>query len=491
MTLVAGQRAVASDFITKAQANAVPSVDAGRVPRFEANGALHPDFTAITITDTLNLALLKGNFVGSAVFGGISRPNSIVSAVTGTSPTGTGNLRVGKTVGISANKYVTLFWYDGETTGRAVVTDYNPTTKVLTIGNSQIVTVGSVRDRDSAGMSIDRLAADKFVVGFGRQTASQGIYATACSVSGTTITVGTSVLLNGVAGDTNFCGVCYLSDNRFFYAGSLLTSPRYGTCTVSGTTITVEFQSSSTTLIATLSTNLMPIKIGTDKVAIFCHSSGNSIVATTNGAITFGAAVVASHGAGNSMFINNHSIFSPSTDTFITISSDTATARAARYHTVAGTVITLQSNSVALVAGSYIWQYAVNSKFYWLGAISAVNGLYEVTVVSNTPVFTLVLPLSTYISSMLVPYGNTPLGVGGPTGAFTFSDMITGSDNLLGFLREDAAAAATGTVVVAGVYRSTGAFIKGLRYNLTAGAFVVNTSGKYLAFSNDELYFTP
>lgn len=479
---------LADHFIQKVDADAVPANNEGLVPVLENNGALHPDFTVQTIQDTLNLDLLKGDFVGSAIFGGISRANSVVRAVTGTSPTGTGNLRVGRTVGIDTNKYVTLFWYDGETTGRAVVTEYNPTTRVLNIGASQIVTVGSVVDRDVGGMSIDRLATGKFVVGFGRGTASQGMWVTACSVSGTTITVGTSLQLVGNTSSSNAVGVCYLSDDRFFYAGHQNGTPRYGTCTVSGTTITAQFSSTSTALVASTGSNLMPIKIATDKVAILCHSNGNSIVATTSGSITFGTAV-ASHGAGNSMFINNHSIATTATDTYITISADSATARAARYHTVSGTTVTLQSNSAQLVAGSYIFQYL--TKFYWLGVISGTTGLYEVTVVSNAPVFTLVLPLSTFSSSMLLPYGNLPISVGGPTGAFTFTDVVYSSDNLLGFLREDTVGGALGTIVIAGAYKKTGNFIRGLRYNLTAGAFVVNAAGKYLAYSNDELYFYP
>ena len=42
--IITGNRAKAADFIYKSQANVVPSVDAGRVPKLETTGRLHKDF---------------------------------------------------------------------------------------------------------------------------------------------------------------------------------------------------------------------------------------------------------------------------------------------------------------------------------------------------------------------------------------------------------------------------------------------------------------
>jgi len=184
-------------------------------------------------------------------------------------PTITGaEIQVRKTIELNSSALVIL--YQAGTTINAVA---------ATIGANGALTYGTAIEiinntQNEEHVDICLIGTDKFAVCY--KNASNFTFAVVCTVSGTTITLGTGVTMSISLATTN-ASICSLGTDKFIvvYKNSSDSLMYAKAATVSGTTITVGTVSASMTsrTVGTIFQN------GTDKACIFFNDSGSYTLA--------------------------------------------------------------------------------------------------------------------------------------------------------------------------------------------------------------------
>ena len=174
---------------------------------------------------------------------------------------------------------------------------------VCTISGTTI-TIGTKSNYISsalANIAVITLESDKAIVIYGRRPSSDyvEIHGRICTISGTTITLGTDKTINSHSYSGTVISAKLIDTNKVFIAHTY--SYNYNlyaqVCTISGTTITVGSDTSLVTTANSGSNNIQAVTVDTNKVVVFhqkdntrslnymfCTISGTTITKYTDGA---------------------------------------------------------------------------------------------------------------------------------------------------------------------------------------------------------------
>lgn len=263
---------------------------------------------------TASQDLTAGDRVGVSLFGsGVSKAliTSSLSAQSVTyADTPTQNLAV--MTPISGDK-IFVVYEKTDTTLRGVVATVNRATMSVSLGTAVDITTDSYKIENSS-VDVTTIGTDKVVVtyiGNADKTISKAVV---CTVSGTTITVGTPVTIADFTVTMTVTAVCKLDTDKFavFTSDSNVNYPVVA-CTVSGTTITVGTPVNTNANIA--GTHTMIRQMTTDKFVLFSDTKYIQIGTVSGTTITLGTAQNSS--LTGSIGLSSYDIVCPSATSFI------------------------------------------------------------------------------------------------------------------------------------------------------------------------------
>lgn len=305
----------ADNYINNAEKNATPANDAGRVPKLESDGKLNKFFVDNALID--EFVTQEDITIGNPV--GTSSIASKISRAIGGPATDWVNfpitdfVNVIDVISIDTNKYILLFtkYHSGYNSGQAVA---------FTVGNDNKLTFGTpvyVASGTGNNPGMCKLDTNKFVVVSSQDSSNNCVISTVCTVSGTTITVGSGQDLTGDVQITN-AQCCQLDTNKYAFIGYTSDSTGFitGFCTVSGTTSTVVDTDTTGPNSVNYSKRLEMIKIATDKVAVISVDNGYGFVFTTASSTVVVGTSVNISGSGTDGDYRNGKVVSTADNTF-------------------------------------------------------------------------------------------------------------------------------------------------------------------------------
>ena len=305
--VIANYKATASTIDANTFVEFVCSVNAGTDTQLStATNSYH--YVSATLISTNKVFVVHRN--GSVLYG-------VVCTISDTTITVGTDTRLSTATNSYSYASVTLV-----STDKVLVTHYGSSGRlygvVCTISDTTI-TVGTDTQLSSAGnsslySSAVTLSTDKVFIEYNNSYYSYGVV---CTISGTTITVGTDVQLSTISGSYQFASVTLVSTDKVFVAHCGSSGSLYGVvCTISGTTITV---GTDTQLSSTSNSNMYSsaVTLSTDKVFI-AHRGGDylyGVVCTISGtAITVGtdtqlSTVINSHQYASATLVSTDKVF--------------------------------------------------------------------------------------------------------------------------------------------------------------------------------------
>jgi hypothetical protein len=471
MSITTGQRAVASDFINKAQANVSPAADAGRVAKLEADGKIDPFFLRETsvFDDVTAIALSAGDPVGMNLEGKVAKAFRSWVAATGAQPSSFRLLEV------DTNKFV-VGWVTLPSlyTVNMAVGTYDPVTDTV------IFDSGATNSLNFTSFDFCKVDTNKFVLMHSTDGTSDAFMCVG-TVSGTSISFSGST--NFSAGSYNNFSCVQLDTNRFAFhcAANSGTGNFQGVATVSGTTISMLY--TSTTVITNINTSSAAQiyrlgKLSTTKHVIVNGNNGYCVVIDSTSAYTAGTAFQPQGVTGASLAAT--AIVSDSATSFYV-----RVGGGMRRCTVSGTTITNNGNGVSIsndgggdlcIYGGEIFEVHYNS------TTAALTGIYKITHSTNlirTQLCTLAMTGAAFIANI----GSVFLAYQGSSSFFS-SAMAA---NFVGFVKADFAQGATATVYPFGRVTGLSNLLQGVRYGALNGAWTPDMAGSYIAISSTEL----
>ena len=421
--------------------------------------------TNINTTLTANVDLTAGDPVGIAnITGGITKARKNVSTTT-LDHTSTNSYDQSTPIG--GNKLITLTSISGPQ-AQLSVTTVNTTTQSVTNGTSVTATGNLYASIAPVVIGID---TDKFVIFYVLDATRKVINYKVCTVSGTTITLGSELQYytsGGGGADMQTLSACKGATD----AGIITVD--HGTTyaiafTNSGTTLTI---GSAVALAANLASAEGIIAIGSNKYA-FAGQNGYVAAATVSGTtptigteVQFGVTVTA--------FLD---FKSNTTDSFVILYTR-ATNQRLRAGTVSGTTITLGteidlSSATKLIVDSSTQLYVQRNSNLTLRSI----GISGSTLTDNGTI------MQTFGESSLEFYTmDAGYWIGIKTVTSTLTITLKGmSNNFIGFAQSTVSAGQSVTVITKGLDANQSGLVAGNTYQVTNGALTFVSSALALS----------
>lgn len=362
---------------------------------------------------------------------------------------------------------------------RAVVATISSTTNNLTFGTyTEIDALGGESYRNGDACQID---TNTYVVVYSDGAGGEDNYAGAFTISGTTITGGAIKTLS-TTDNLNELRCCKSDTLTFFWCGYRDSFGDYdsGTATVSGTTITLEYNSGSApaNILTPATKDIILAQISTDKVAMMQTSTGVIAILTTSGSITAGTGVDLFSTTGTR---TTASIISSASDTFFA-HLGTGTG----YFTVSGTVPSLQGSVVTRTGdeGGMVFHNSVVYDIQTNPTDDRNAGIWSVTQSGSSAVLTQISSLkkTSSVSGEFIASDGYRIFALCPTDlSYWISSM---SYNFIGILQDGASTTSgqAGQVAVRGIINNQSGLVAGSYYLVSNGAMsrispteVVNT----------------
>lgn len=305
------------------------------------------------ITATAAQDLTAGQAVGISLFG-----SGVAKAFQSSSLTSSCDVATGQTLTqtqlvitpISGDKFIVIYEITN-TTLRAVVATVNRSTMAVSLGTAVSLTTDSYKIE---GGTVDActIDTDKFVVSYVSSADTTITKAVVCTVSGTTITVGTPQTIKDYASGTmSVTALCKLDTNKFAYHnnnGSV--NQEVFACTVSGTVITI---GTAVACGANIVDGVMVAQLTTDKFVAYSVGEYVQVYTVSGTTITAGTQQSIALSGGDGTW-GKYDIVSHTTNAFV--------VKAGNYYkacTVSGTVVT--AGTEVADAGDYGFLRVVDS----------------------------------------------------------------------------------------------------------------------------------
>lgn len=338
------------------------------------------------------------------------------------------------------------------------------------------VTLGTAYEVSSnSGISVDDnwsvcdIGDDKYVLVLESQVGSENVWGRVFSRSGTTITGGTQQTIT-TTDNLAKTACCSLGDDRFAWVGyrTNFGDFEYGTCTVSGTTISNEYtDNSGPTNIDTSSANQTVImgRVAAQKFAFFTVDTGYCAVIDCDGALTEGTAVDITDTDRTTEVVDSH-IVSTADDTFWVKSNS-----ALIYCTVSSTTVTKEdevSRGAGCTAGGLVKHGTTLYDVRPNATDSKTNGLWTLTQSGGTISATQVSQMSssTPEARLIASDGTTVIAIDESQNLW-LSKM---AGNFIGFLDQAVVAGDTARVLISGIDSNQSGLLAGGYYLVDDGA---------------------
>lgn len=300
-------------------------------------------------TFTANQDLTAGDKVGvSLLNSGVAKAFRTATASNDQS-TGETITASGLMTPISGDKFICVYEITN-TTLRAVVVTVNRATMTLSLGTAVSLTTDSSQ-LEGGYTDICTISTDKFVVSYRSNADNTIIKAVVCTVSGTTITVGTPQTIKDYAATINLSSICKLDTDKFaIFTEDTSATHEVFACTVSGTVITVGTPVATG---ANIVNQVIATQLDTNKFVLYSAGEYVQIFTVSGTTITAGAQQVAGSLNADGT-LGKYDCVSHTTNAFV--------CKAGNSHavaTVSGTVATFGAN--ISTDGDYGYLYVVDS----------------------------------------------------------------------------------------------------------------------------------
>lgn len=370
---------------------------------------------------------------------------------------------------ISGDKFIVIYEITN-TTLRAVVATVNRSTMAISLGTAVSLTTDSYKIE---GGTVDActIDTDKFVVSYVSNADTTITKAVVCTVSGTTITVGTPQTIKDYAsGVMSITALCKLDTNKFAYHNNTGgANQEVFACTVSGTVITV---GTAVATGANIVDAVMLAQLTTDKFVAYSIGEYVQVYTVSGTTITAGTQQSISLSGGGGTW-GKYDIVSHTTNAFV--------VKAGNYYkacTVSGTVVTA-GTEVADV-GDYGFLRVVDST----NVIAWGNNS---TVITNLAISGTTITMTTKMNEKmefasgpqasrhgLFTTGNSYFVLAYPS-ANSIRFFIEGqSVQFIGIAQSTVSRNASVDVLVSGIDANQSGLIPGETYTVTAGGVLVS-----------------
>tara|TARA_R110002153_G_scaffold51460_5_gene144719 strand:- start:10358 stop:12613 length:2256 start_codon:yes stop_codon:yes gene_type:complete len=406
----------------------------------------------------------------------------------------TGNIITKGVIEISRRKFVAIYTDQGDSSDlKAAVLSINEVGTTVTAGASVDVEIDSFGTGKNA---IAKIADDKFAVVYtnSTDTETQAIVGT---VSGTTITMGSSVTLDADS-DVDFEGICKVDTDKFaaVYADDTTTVDCI-VCTVSGTVITPGTTAQVAAVTGHRQGGIQCVQLTTDKIAItYCDAatpdSFEMKVATISGTTpSFGTAAVIETSTGG-FASNGFDLQSVNAETVIATYEDTDDSKSyVIAASVSGTTITggtQAATAVTSVAAADVVIGSDGTHYFVAKDVADSDKLkYETFTLEGR-----VITLSGDTVTMDAGDTNTPHACPVSEGGFFCTYTLDAADdglayalleergNVVGLMAEAGSTAETKDVAILGnVVSGLSSISPGSKYYIDSSASLVTGGGTY------------
>lgn len=329
-----------------------------------------------SLVDTFTAAydITAGDMVGNSLFMDETAGPSlrILSGLDGMSTPDTLSSQVARYAPIDTDKFVAVYFTAANTIKAAVAT-VDRDTMSISFGSS--VTISTDADSTDA-FDVCKLDTDKFAVSFAQNTDDKKLEIVGCTVSGSTITVGTVTTSYTAATTITEVAMTQIGTDKCAYIIKETSGGNAVAVTWSGTTPT---SGSAVDPGGNIVQTFVIEKIGTDKFAVM--SRGYAIVATISGTtITFGTEVNSSL-TGTLSSLTGIDLVSHDTDKFVMMSSSHAIAA-----TVSGTTITFGAEVTHGAGASGSMYVKSTTEVVFLGTSTILATILGTTITTTTVV---------------------------------------------------------------------------------------------------------